>query len=85
MAARCTAFKTLLRDLATCTLNEMTTTLNDAYSFPSRCVNQFPRTYDGLHPLSPSAPLGGAISLAGLAFINAPWPDNYRVGQHSMA
>jgi hypothetical protein len=33
MAARCTAFKTLLRDLATCTLNEMTTTLNDAYSF----------------------------------------------------
>jgi hypothetical protein len=27
------SFQTLLRDLATCTLNEMTTTLNDAYSF----------------------------------------------------
>jgi hypothetical protein len=27
------SFHTLLRDLATCTLNEMTTTLNDAYSF----------------------------------------------------
>src|SRR6516225_9360143 len=26
-------FHSLLRDLATCTLNEMTTTLNDAYSF----------------------------------------------------
>ena len=27
------SFQSLLRDLATCTLNEMTTTLNDAYSF----------------------------------------------------
>ncbi|HEX4186142.1 MAG TPA: IS1634 family transposase [Stellaceae bacterium] len=27
------SFQTLLRDLATCTLNEMTTTLNDAYRF----------------------------------------------------
>jgi transposase len=27
------SFQTLLRDLATCTLNEMTTPLNDAYSF----------------------------------------------------
>jgi hypothetical protein len=27
------SFHSLLRDLATCTLNEMTTTLNDAYSF----------------------------------------------------
>jgi hypothetical protein len=27
------SFQTLLRDLATCTLNEMTTTLNEAYSF----------------------------------------------------
>jgi hypothetical protein len=27
------SFHTLLRDLATCTLNEMTTPLNDAYSF----------------------------------------------------
>jgi hypothetical protein len=27
------SFRSLLRDLATCTLNEMTTTLNDAYSF----------------------------------------------------
>src|SRR5690349_12970548 len=27
------SFQTLLRDLATCTLNDMTTTLNDAYSF----------------------------------------------------
>jgi hypothetical protein len=27
------SFQTLLRDLATCTLNEMTTTLNNAYSF----------------------------------------------------
>jgi hypothetical protein len=27
------SFQTLLRDLATCTLNEITTTLNDAYSF----------------------------------------------------
>jgi hypothetical protein len=26
------SFQSLLRDLATCTLNEMTTTLNDAYS-----------------------------------------------------
>jgi hypothetical protein len=26
-------FQSLLRDLATCTLNEMTNTLNDAYSF----------------------------------------------------
>jgi hypothetical protein len=27
------SFQSLLRDLATCTLNEMTTTLNDTYSF----------------------------------------------------
>ena len=27
------SFHSLLRDLATCTLNEMTTTLNHAYSF----------------------------------------------------
>ena len=27
------SFQSLMRDLATCTLNEMTTTLNDAYSF----------------------------------------------------
>jgi hypothetical protein len=27
------SFQSLLRDLATCTLNEMTTTLNEAYSF----------------------------------------------------
>src|SRR4029077_12769013 len=27
------SFQSLLRDLATCTLNEMTTTLNDAYRF----------------------------------------------------
>src|SRR5215470_7415731 len=27
------SFHSLLRDLATCTLNEITTTLNDAYSF----------------------------------------------------
>jgi hypothetical protein len=27
------SFQTLLRDLASCTLNEMTTTLNEAYSF----------------------------------------------------
>jgi hypothetical protein len=27
------SFHSLLRDLATCTLNEMTTTLNDAYRF----------------------------------------------------
>jgi len=27
------SFHSLLRDLATCTLNEMTTPLNDAYSF----------------------------------------------------
>ena len=27
------SFQSLLRDLATCTLNEMTTPLNDAYSF----------------------------------------------------
>jgi hypothetical protein len=27
------SFQSLLRDLATCTLNEMTTTLNDAYHF----------------------------------------------------
>jgi hypothetical protein len=28
------SFQSLLRDLATCTLNWMTTTLNQAYSFP---------------------------------------------------
>ena len=27
------SFQSLLRDLASCTLNEMTTTLNDAYRF----------------------------------------------------